>query len=104
MLSKAEYLFCDIYDSLVKYHQKNSEFVVDLKKVGKKTEKRLKRILLEENICFTELDDMLICFLNDKKLKIAQKVYTPGTIKRLEEEEKRLNKEFMKDIIKVVND
>lgn len=57
-----------------------------------KTILHLKRILKEEHIEYRMENGTIICWLDDKSLKIAKKVYTPKVRQKLDEEEKLLFK------------
>ncbi|MDD9147375.1 hypothetical protein OYT88_02270 [Sporolactobacillus sp. CQH2019] len=99
---KCDILFNDIYDALVVNNHKNDEYVIDLRKNGKKTIKKLKVILREENIEYRENGSKLICFLDEHSKRTAQNVYTAEVRKQLVEEQRELDKEFMRDFIYVV--
>ncbi|HDX9614254.1 TPA: hypothetical protein ROY01_005426 [Bacillus toyonensis] len=62
----------------------------------------MKKILNAECISYLEEQEHLLCFLDKKHKQIATKVYTSETLENLKKEERQLEKEFMKTIIRVV--
>ena len=100
MFSKADYMFSDIYDSLVINH--NKKFIVNCAEMSKKQLKKLKKILNQEGISYLEEQKNLVCFLDEKHKQIASEVYTTEVLEKLQEEKRQLEKEYMKTIIRVV--
>jgi len=91
--TKADYIFTDIYRSLVENHDK--EFIVDMNILGEKSICSLKKILNDENVLFKTKGSKLICYLSDKNKKIAESIYTKEVNDLIKKEEDEFIKEFM---------
>lgn len=99
----ANELFNDIYKKLIVYHQQNEVYVINKKDIKRSTLNKLKGTLDIERIDFIEDESQLICTINERRKGIAKEVYTPETIKKLEEEERRVNEAFMKNFFIAVD-
>ena len=87
-------LFNDIYHKLVVHHQFNDVYIIDKKYIRSTNLKAIKELLRSENIEFEVTDTQLICKLDEKHKAIAQKVYTPETVKKLEQEQRMIDFKF----------